>query len=1363
MMEEKDLTEKFYLGMDIGTNSVGMACTDGEYKLKRAKGKDAWCVRLFDEAETAETRRTARTARRRLKRRRFRIGLLQELFAPLIDDETFFMRLNNSQFFPEDKDPELCGDKNTLFADAGYTDKNFHKEFPTIFHLRKALLDGEKKYDMRLYYLAMHHIVKYRGHFLYEGESAGDIHDLGKLIGDLNAALTEVYGDGVISFDESRANEAKDILIGDSQRSDKQNDLTEFFNENTDNKKLIKNITCGICGLKISPKDLFGESYGEEKSLAFSELDKEKFEGMRGTYGDDFVLLEKMRAVYSFATFEKIFKGASCISAAMISLYDRHKTDLKRLKAFVKKYFPDDKYREVFKATGIKKADGKTEKIDNYVAYIGYTKKGGEKKKVAKCKDDEFRTYVKKLLEEAVKLNLEAAVDADYINIKQSLDAGEFMPKILHADNGLFPHQVNGDELGKILASMQKFYPEVTDEFVEKTKKLFAFRVPYYVGPLVGEGDNHWAVRKADGRILPWNFDEMIDKAASNEEFMRRMTKKCTYLRGEDVLPKASVLYQKYDVLNQLNKLRINDAPISERLKKRIFDELFMKYPRVTDKKIIEFLQKNGEVANGEKPTLSGKDGDFKASMSSYINLKKILGDFVDEDYANGGEACESIILWHALNTDKSVVEWLIKKNYGHIRVIRENLNKLKGLTFRDFGRLSKKLLAGIEFADKATGEIGNLLYFLYERNLNLNEFMFSDRYTLKDKLEEANCGAAAGIDEYIDESYVSPAVKRGIRQALRMADEYVAAFGQSPDKVFIEVTREDGQKGDKGRTRPRKKQLQEAYKKIEGIEEIAAELNRDDMTDLRLRQERLYLYFRQLGRCMYSGAKIDLEDLLKDGASKRYDVDHILPRTYIKDDSIDNKALVCRELNARKSDTYPLPEDFMSQKSRWKLLCDKGLIAKKTYDRLTRTEPLGDNDYNGFINRQKVITDQTAKAVAELMKIKFPDSDIVYSKAKNVSDFRQKFDLFKCRETNDLHHARDAYLNIVVGNVYDVRFSRNFYYKDGDVWRRYNLKNLFTREIRGAWDEKTSLETVKKTYGKNTMAVTRYATCGSGGFYNQTVYGKDDESITQPRKTTGPLSDMSKYGGYKSEKTAYFAIVQSTNKNGKYIKTIEAIPVLTSYREKKNPGAVTEYLTKTRGLVDPEILVEKVKVKQLFRYNGTLLYIAGITGKQITAHNATELFTDNKTDEYVRELVKLSAMKKDKRIDEQQDRYVMKTNGDGVEKLVIDRKSNLKLYKWLVKKLCDDCYKGVSAFNVIKNYLVNGEETFIGLSVADQVYVLLEVLKFLRCTDDAADIRLLNGSQQSGKIVFNQNITDIDFELVYRSPAGLTERVKKI
>lgn len=61
--------KKFYIGTDIGTNSVGVACTDENYNLLRAKGKDCWAVRLFDEAETAEKRRTYRTNRRRLDRR----------------------------------------------------------------------------------------------------------------------------------------------------------------------------------------------------------------------------------------------------------------------------------------------------------------------------------------------------------------------------------------------------------------------------------------------------------------------------------------------------------------------------------------------------------------------------------------------------------------------------------------------------------------------------------------------------------------------------------------------------------------------------------------------------------------------------------------------------------------------------------------------------------------------------------------------------------------------------------------------------------------------------------------------------------------------------------------------------------------------------------------------------------------------------------------------------------------------------------------------------------------------------------------------------------------------------------------------
>lgn len=102
---------------------------------------------------------------------------------------------------------------------------------------------------------------------------------------------------------------------------------------------------------------------------------------------------------------------------------------------------------------------------------------------------------------------------------------------------------------------------------LEKILKIFEFRIPYYVGPLsdrhVENGANAWIVRKEAGRIYPWNYEEKIDLEKSNEAFIRRMTNKCTYLLGEDVLPKNSLLYQKFMVLNELNNLKIRGKGIS--------------------------------------------------------------------------------------------------------------------------------------------------------------------------------------------------------------------------------------------------------------------------------------------------------------------------------------------------------------------------------------------------------------------------------------------------------------------------------------------------------------------------------------------------------------------------------------------------------------------------------------------------------------------------------------------------------------------------------------------------------------------------------------------------------------------------------
>ena len=169
------MTKDYYLGLDLGTGSLGWAVTDKNYEVLRAHGKSLWGVRLFESANTAEERRIFRTSRRRLDRRNHRIELLQELLSEEISkvDPGFYLRMKESKYLPEDKRdingkcPEL---PYALFIDPDFTDKDYHKKFPTIYHLRYYLMTTDETPDIRLVYLALHHLMKHRGHFLLSGD-----------------------------------------------------------------------------------------------------------------------------------------------------------------------------------------------------------------------------------------------------------------------------------------------------------------------------------------------------------------------------------------------------------------------------------------------------------------------------------------------------------------------------------------------------------------------------------------------------------------------------------------------------------------------------------------------------------------------------------------------------------------------------------------------------------------------------------------------------------------------------------------------------------------------------------------------------------------------------------------------------------------------------------------------------------------------------------------------------------------------------------------------------------------------------------------------------------------------------------------
>ena len=80
----------------------------------------------------------------------------------------------------------------------------------------------------------------------------------------------------------------------------------------------------------------------------------------------------------------------------------------------------------------------------------------------------------------------------------------------------------------------------------ERILMLFSKNIPYYVGP-VGKGSQKRMGRKSgeEGQILPWNMEQKLDMEKTSERFITNLVRECTYLSGEKVLPKQSLLYER--------------------------------------------------------------------------------------------------------------------------------------------------------------------------------------------------------------------------------------------------------------------------------------------------------------------------------------------------------------------------------------------------------------------------------------------------------------------------------------------------------------------------------------------------------------------------------------------------------------------------------------------------------------------------------------------------------------------------------------------------------------------------------------------------------------------------------------------------
>lgn len=1305
--------QKIYLGLDIGTDSVGYAVTDTAYSLLKFKGKPAWGVTLFDEASQQDERRAFRTARRRLDRRQQRVLLLQELFAKEIakKDERFFIRLKESFLYRDD-----VGYKFTLFNDADFTDRDYYKLYPTIHHLIYELMTSTEPHDVRLVYLACAWLTAHRGHFLFNIDKANidAIRDFNNIYAEFLSFFTDEKtcaapwdcGDiakleKILKTKASVTVKYKNLcdLLYDGKKPSKQAD-GEFPYSRETITRLLAGGTCKI-------KDLYqNDEYEDYGSFSLSD-DDDKFAEISANIGDDYPLIEQLRKIYDWSVLADILgeSDSGLISEAKVREYETHKKDLKTLRYFIRKYVPG-KYREVFREIG----------KDNYAAYA-YHSDEPDTSALKKVNAELFSKYILGIIKD---IQVEDGDRELFEDMKTRLELRAFMPKQKNTNNRVIPYQLYWVELDKILKNAEGYLPFLGEKDAdgltvsEKISSVFLFRIPYFVGPLNSHSENSWFVRKAEGRIYPWNIETKVDFDKSEEAFIGRMTNTCTYLPGKSVLPKDSILYQKYTVLNELNNLKVNGQKIPVELKQQIFDELFCAHKKVSKKQLIDFMICKGAIRKGEEDTVTGIDIKINSSCSSYCAFGRLLssGALTENDV-------ERIIERAAFASEKTrFAKWLAAEYPSLPADDKKYISRLK---IKDFGRLSREFLCEIQGTDKATGEVMTIIEALWNTQNNLMELR-SDKFTFKDACDDFAAEYYAvnkpTLEKRLDDMYIPNGVKRSIYRTLDIVGDVVKAFGK-PEKIFIEMTRGATEEQKHKRTKTRKEQILELYRQCrdEDVKELTRQLEAmGEYVDNRLQSDRLFLYYMQLGKCMYTGKPIELDKLFD---SEMYDIDHIYPQAVVKDDSIiNNKVLVLSTENGKKSDRYPLDEDIRTRMGGiWQYYKDAGLISEEKFKRLTRTTPFTEDERFGFISRQLTQTSQSTKAVAAILKEKYPQTEIVYSKAGLVSEFRHEFDILKSRLFNDLHHAADAYLNIVVGNVYNMKFTRRWF----DVNKNYSVKieAIFEHPVvcggETVWDGKNMLAKVKATAVKNTAHLTVYSYRRhhgqNGGLFDQNPKSKASGLI--PLKTTiqGYELPTEKYGGYNGATTASFVLVSC--KKGKK-KDLLFFPVDLLFADKffGSKEFAVSHIQKAIGNekisdFDFPLGLREIKINTVLSLDGfrVCLDSGSIKDGRVGIEPIVPFCAEYSVGKYIKHLEsfvnKVTDAEKEKRT------YYYSQKHD-----VVESEANIRLYDCYIKKLSQSIYSKRPKADELYSAMVSFRDSFINLDIKAQSKQLLEIHK---------------------------------------------------
>lgn len=572
-----------------------------------------------------------------------------------------------------------------------------------------------------------------------------------------------------------------------------------------------------------------------------------------------------------------------------------------------------------------------------------------------------------------------AKVKSRFNDIKeQNLTIGAFFYNNLRENEffrikeNVFPREAYIEEFNAICSHQKRYHEILTEELIT----LLRDKIIYYQRPL----------KSQKGLVSICEFEGF---------YVEKDGKK--YFTGPKVAHRTSPLFQITKIWESINNLRIKtrdgeDLCLTIEEKKKIFNHLDNN-DKLSVKDLCKIIKKNeNEIVVDRKLYKTGLQGNTTKSILKRAFTNKVIPNelfkfepniLVDERTSvslfskKSGEVIESSIqnqkiidkkieseplhmLWHTIYSINNVEECTkaLEKNF---QIDKSTAQNLANIDFAKYG-----------YSNKSSKCLRKILPYLmdgydYSDSMMLAGYNHSGSFTREENLSRQLSEKLSLIPK---NSLRQPIVEKILNQMVNLVNEIISTYGK-PDQIRIELARELKQsKEERSDTEfyiNKRSRENEQYAKE--LSEFGLRATRNNIIKWRLYKEIDNEDKKLNAICIYCGKHISITEAIR---GNDVDIEHIIPKTKLFDDSQSNKTLAHRHCNSNKGNLTAY--DFMKSKSeeefnayieRVNLLFEKNLISKGKRNRLLMSENKIPED---FIERQIQETRYISRKAVEIL-----------------------------------------------------------------------------------------------------------------------------------------------------------------------------------------------------------------------------------------------------------------------------------------------------------------------------------------------------------------------------------------------------------